>query len=139
MIGLVARLQAGARAIDINLLDIGKRELRGLEDSTEGGRRKSLVERTSRRASDIDPQGIEHAAITLVDIEPVVQELTEEPPGLRRARYVRALSVDWQVGSVTECGCGVTSHGESHAGDDWPRRAIGHTIVPTRFKSCIEA
>ena len=76
--------------------------------------------------------------IALVGIEAVVQELTEETPGLRVAEDVRRAPANRKVGSVAECRCRITKRGKPNTCDDWAGRAIRHTVPAARVESAIQ-
>ena len=81
----IARLQAAAGTIDIDLLDIRKRKPRRPEHIAVSGCRNRSLNEPRAAPGDVDPDRIEHAAIALVGVESVVEELTEKASGLRVA------------------------------------------------------
>ena len=62
-------------------------------DESVGVANRSLMPQHAR-AGDVHPQGIEHAAVALVDVETLIEELSKEPPRLRHAERVGAFAVD---------------------------------------------
>src|SRR5688572_16287767 len=77
----------------IDLLEIGVRKpCRRKRRIARHG--EALVERPQAGSGDVRPYEIKGHAITLVGVEPVVEELAEEPPALRDAEHIRRASAD---------------------------------------------
>ncbi len=135
----IARLHAAARAVRIELLDVGKRKLRRREQLRGRLGRKPLVEADAGGASHVNPHCVEYAVIALVDVESFVEELSKESPRLRHAERIRTLPVDRQVGSIAERSGRITNRGEARASDERSGRTVGHAIVPSRLEARLEA
>src|SRR5688572_9536753 len=138
LIRAIAGLQAAAGTIDIDLLDIGERKPRRPEDVAMRRCRESLVERTARRARNMDPDRVEDASIALVGVKPLIEKLTEKPAGLRVAESVGGATANRKIGAVSERRGRITDCGESNTRNERRGSAISNAIVPARFKRCIE-
>ena len=99
---------------------------------------KRSLKRASRRAGDMHPHGVEDASIALVDVEAVVQKLTEETSGLRDAERVGGAAPESEGRSDSGM---PTPHHESRPVRHRRRaagRAIGDAIPPAWLESAVE-
>ena len=102
LIGAIGGEDAVTHAIGPNLREICEWKPGGGE-SVVAGRGESLVERALSGAGDVRPHQIEDAAIVLVHVEAVMQELPQEAPALRGTEDIRRTAANGQVGAIPEC------------------------------------